>query len=70
LAADMIAGVQTELLSEEQLAEVREVIKVYDKKGDGQLPASELAIIFQALSCNVSNEEVNEYLKVVCCPCG
>jgi len=55
---------QTELLTEEQAAEIREVIKMYDKKGDGSVSSGDVAIVFQALNCNVSNEEVNEFLKV------
>ncbi|KAJ1480780.1 hypothetical protein T484DRAFT_1955710 [Baffinella frigidus] len=53
----------TELLTEEQAAEIREVIKMYDKKGDGSVSSGDVAIVFQALNCNVSNEEVNEFLK-------
>mmetsp|Transcript_14237 Transcript_14237/g.22136 ORF Transcript_14237/g.22136 Transcript_14237/m.22136 type:complete len:176 (-) Transcript_14237:47-574(-) len=55
----------TEFLSEEQLAQIQEVVSVFDKKGEHTIPAADLTIVFQALSCNVSNEEVKEYLTVL-----
>ena len=52
------------LLSEEEQAKVQEAFAVFDKKNERAIPVADLATLFQALHCNVSIQEITEYVQV------
>ncbi len=53
-----------EYLSEEELAKIQEAFTVFDKKNDKTMPTADLTTLFQALHCNISQEETREYIQV------
>ncbi len=56
--------IQSEFLSDEQLNEIQEAFRVFDKKGENQISGNDLVMVFQALNCNVNQAEIAEYMEV------
>ncbi|XP_045385657.1 calmodulin-like protein 5 [Lemur catta] len=54
-----------ESLSEEQVAEFKEVFKRVDKDGDGKIDAKELGEAMQALGKDLSEEDLKGFIKSV-----
>lgn len=54
-----------DLLSEERLAEFNEAFGAFDKKGEKKIPAGDLITVFQAMKCNISKKEEQEYLSLL-----
>jgi Ca2+-binding EF-hand superfamily protein len=55
---------QADLLSEEKLAEFNEAFDAFDKKKESKIPSSDLITVFQAMKCNLSKKEEQEFLSV------
>ena len=55
---------QSELLSDEKLAEFNEAFDLFDKKKEGKIPSQDLIVVFQAMKLNLSKREEQEYLAV------
>ncbi len=53
---------QSELLSDEKLAEFNEAFDLFDKKKEGKIPSLDLITVFQAMKLNISKREEQEYL--------
>ena len=59
---------QSELLTDEKLAEFNEAFDLFDKKKEGKIPSGDLISVFQAMKLNISKREEREYLSVQCTP--
>ncbi len=59
---------QSELLTDEKLAEFNEAFDLFDKKKEGKIPSADLISVFQAMKLNISKREEREYLSVQCTP--
>ena len=55
-----------EMLTEEQIAEVREIFTLFDKDSDGLVAISELGTMMRALHLNPSEEEVGNWQTQIC----
>ena len=51
-------------MSEEKLAEFNEAFDAFDKKKEGKIPSNDLITVFQAMKCNLSKKEEQEFLSV------
>uniref|UniRef100_A0A7S0VN04 EF-hand domain-containing protein n=1 Tax=Hemiselmis tepida TaxID=464990 RepID=A0A7S0VN04_9CRYP len=54
-----------DILSDEQLNEIQDAFRLFDKKGENQISGNDLITVFQALKCNVSQAEMTEYMEVL-----
>jgi len=54
-----------EFLSDEQLTEIQDAFKLFDKKGENQINGNDLVTVFQSLKCNVSQAEMTDYMQVL-----
>ncbi|KAG4087645.1 calmodulin mutant SYNCAM35 [Neocallimastix lanati (nom. inval.)] len=52
-------------LSEEQIAQFKEAFSLFDKEGSNTIETSELGTVLRALGLNLSQAEVNKYVKEV-----
>jgi len=52
-------------LSEEQIAQFKEAFSLFDKEGGNTIETSELGTVLRALGLNLSQAEVNKYVKEV-----
>ncbi|PAA56309.1 hypothetical protein BOX15_Mlig008509g2 [Macrostomum lignano] len=60
----------TDSLTEEQVAECKEVFALFDKQGVGQVPTESLGRLLRALGYNPSNREVQEMINQVASESG
>jgi calmodulin len=56
---------QSEQLSEEQIAEFREAFALFDKNGDGSITTQELGTVMSSLGQNASEEELKDMINEV-----
>ena len=59
------SGSKYEMLSEVQIAEIREIFTLFDKNSDGYVNTAELGTIVRGLNLNPSDTDVNEMIKEV-----
>lgn len=57
--------VETEQISEEQIAELREAFSLFDKDGDGDISTKELGTVMRSLGQNPSDEELEDMVREV-----
>ena len=48
------------------MAHFNEAFDAFDKKKEGKIPSNDLITVFQAMKCNLSKKEEQEYLSVRC----
>eukprot|EP00281_Chroomonas_sp_CCMP1168_P019995 CAMPEP_0206233132 /NCGR_PEP_ID=MMETSP0047_2-20121206/11810_1 /ASSEMBLY_ACC=CAM_ASM_000192 /TAXON_ID=195065 /ORGANISM="Chroomonas mesostigmatica_cf, Strain CCMP1168" /LENGTH=167 /DNA_ID=CAMNT_0053656963 /DNA_START=152 /DNA_END=651 /DNA_ORIENTATION=+ len=54
-----------EFLSDEQINDVQEAFRLFDKKGENQISGNDMTMVFQALNCNVSMSEMSDYMQIL-----
>ena len=54
-----------DLLTEEDIAELREIFLRQDKDGDGYIPIPELGLVFQEMKYNVTEADLKDFINDV-----
>lgn len=54
---------QSDQLSQEQIAEYREAFQLFDKDGDGSISANELGVVLRSFGMNPSDAELQDMVK-------
>ena len=57
--------VQADFLAEDRLAEFNEAFDLFDKKKEKRIPSGDLITVFQAMKCNISKKEEQEFMQML-----